>query len=152
MKLIDAFWTWPGEARYLERSLRPLNLKERALYERGRIFYTMTCSGCHQANGMGMPGLAPRLAGSEWVIGPPSVPIRIVQHGLQGPIKIGDETWDQEMPAVSGLTDEELAAIITYVRRSFGNEGDPVPTEVVTSERQNIKDRMVPWSADELRK
>jgi mono/diheme cytochrome c family protein/glucose/arabinose dehydrogenase len=152
MATLDTFWTWPGEARYEERRLRPLTRAERALFEQGRTYYTITCAGCHQANGLGMPGLAPRFAGSEWVLGDPSIPIRIVEHGLSGPINIADERWDQDMPAVTGLSDDQLAGILTYIRRAFGNEGEPVTPEQVAAVRAEHRSRGRPWTAAELEK
>jgi len=82
----------------------------------------------------------PPLAGSEWVAKPPEVGARIVLFGLHGPIQVKGKTYDNEMPALgSQLTDEEIAAVLTYVRSSFGNQAGPVSVDVVKAARATNK-------------
>ncbi|HMS18792.1 MAG TPA: cytochrome c, partial [Planctomycetota bacterium] len=72
--------------------------------------------------------------------------------GLGGPINIAAERWDQAMPAVTGLSDDQLAGILTYIRRAFGNEGEPVTPEQVAAVRAEHRSRGRPWTAAELEK
>lgn len=92
------------------------------------------CMACHQANGEGMPGAFPPLAGSEWVNGPAARPIAIVIHGLQGEITVkGAKYNSQMMPYGTNvpMSDDEIAAVLTYVRSNFGNSAPAVtPAEV----------------------
>lgn len=97
-----------------------------------------TCAGCHQATGQGLPGAFPPLAGSEWVTGSEDRLIRIVLHGLQGPIKVKgvDFNGPAPMPALGGaLNDTQIAHILTYIRQEWGNQAGPVTKEKVAEVR-----------------
>ncbi|MAG57356.1 MAG: dehydrogenase [Planctomycetes bacterium] len=147
---IAAFTTWPGKHDWERLRLRPLSSDEKALFDVGRQYYTLICQGCHQQSGRGLGGLAPPLAGSEWVSGPISRLVRILHHGVAGPIDVAGKKWDLQMPGLSSLTDEHIAGLLTYIRRSFGHESDPVPTQSVTDIRKQLGDRKDAWSAEEL--
>src|SRR5688572_5982658 len=82
---------------------------------KGREVYGRICSLCHQPNGMGEAGKAPPLAGSEWVVAPkPDRIIRIVLHGLQGPITVKGQEWTNlaMFPWKGVISDEEIAAVV----------------------------------------
>ena len=124
-----------------------------------KVYNKPTCFQCHQANGMGQPGQFPPLAGSEWVNEPePGRIIRIVLNGLTGPITIKGQPWNATMvrwglPIESGgLSDEEIAAVLTYVRSEWGNKAPPVTAERVKAVREKIKDHPKEFTADELLK
>jgi mono/diheme cytochrome c family protein len=108
------------------------------------------CMACHQQDGKGVPGTYPPLAGSEWVAGRPEVLARIVLHGIQGSITVRGETYNNDMPAWDRLGDDQLAAVLTYVRASWGNDAAAVSPEVVTAARRATADRRKPWTAAEL--
>lgn len=111
------------------------------------------CAVCHESDGTGLAGVYPPLAGSEVVNGPPGVLIKIVLGGLEGPITVKGETFDGVMPPFGGgpaLTDAETAALLTYVRASFGNRGGAVRAEDVASERSASAGRVALWTAAEL--
>ena len=118
--------------------------------------YGQTCFACHQPNGMGTPGSFPPLAGSEWVTEPdPSRMIRIMLDGLTGPITVKGVQWPGTtlMPGFRGTgpTDEDLANIATFVRKSWGNNAPAVTPEQVTAvknETANHAGRA--WTAAEL--
>ncbi|HWP93265.1 MAG TPA: cytochrome c, partial [Thermodesulfobacteriota bacterium] len=106
---------------------------------------------CHQANGQGLPGAFPPLVGSEWVINDPETPIRIVLHGLQGPIEVKGTIYNNVMPEWgSKLSNEEIAAVLTYVRTSWGNNAGEITPNMVNEVRKGTADRTTPWTADEL--
>jgi mono/diheme cytochrome c family protein len=99
---------------------------------RGDLVYSTVCLACHQAGGAGLEGKYPPLAGSEWLAKDAAVGVRIVLHGLRGPIQVKGVTYVNEMPAQGPqLSDAEIAAVLTYVRSSFGNQAGPVPKELV---------------------
>jgi mono/diheme cytochrome c family protein len=128
----------------------PLTPVQAASFERGRTIYNGLCAGCHQPHGYGLDGLAPPLVDSEWVLGKPDVVARIVMHGLGGPVKVGNRMWDLSMPPMAQLNDEDLAAVVTYVRREWEHTAAPVDTKFVKALRDQYGAH-VAWSADELR-
>lgn len=114
----------------------------------------MVCAACHQPAGQGLANVAPPLAGSSRVTGSARVLIDIVLHGLTGPIEVNGEPWNLTMPglgATSGpLDDDKIAAILTYVRRSWGNQAAPVTPREVAGRRSATAGRAAPWTASEL--
>jgi mono/diheme cytochrome c family protein len=105
------------------------------------------CAACHQATGLGVPGAYPPLAGSEWLLNNPEVPIRIVLHGLQGDITVKNTKFNNAMtPFGDQLSDAEIAAIITYERSSWGNAASKITAEQVASVRAATKSQTTPWN------
>ena len=97
------------------------------------------CAQCHGDDGMGKPGTAPPLAGSEWVQGPANRVIRIPLYGLGGPIQVGGKDYAMSMGAMgASLSSEELAAVLTYIRSSFGNKAEPVTAAQVDAVRKEV--------------
>jgi mono/diheme cytochrome c family protein len=120
--------------------------------ELGRTVYARTCLACHQGGGTGTPGMFPPLAGSEWVTseGHQRI-IRIVLNGLSGPIEVAGAQYNNVMvPWRDTLKDDEIAAVLTFIRSEWGNKADPVPVEEVTAVRKITESRGNPWTADEL--
>jgi mono/diheme cytochrome c family protein len=99
----------------------------------------MVCAACHGQNGEGGP-IAPPLAGSDWVTGPVSNLIRIQLRGLQGPITVSGKQYNFPAPmaALAYQTDEQVAAVLTYVRNSFGNKASAVKPEQVAALRSEV--------------
>jgi mono/diheme cytochrome c family protein len=98
----------------------------------GARVYETNCSSCHQASGAGMPGTFPPLAGNPVLDGPASAVIHIVKDGLTGSITVNGTNYNGQMPAWgSTLSTGDIAAVITYVRSSWGNHGSAVtPAQV----------------------
>lgn len=115
----------------------------------GRRVYN-NCMACHQKDGKGVPGNYPPLAGSELLNSRPEVPIAIVLHGLEGPVTVLGETYDQVMPKWDHLSDEQIAAVITHERASWGNQAPPVSPEMVAAVRKVTERRMSAWRAEEV--
>ncbi|HXJ59611.1 MAG TPA: cytochrome c [Verrucomicrobiae bacterium] len=107
---------------------------------KGALVYSRICLACHQADGNGSRSQnAPPLAGSEWVAPKdPSRIIRIVLHGLSGPIKVKGEDWGtgQMLAWKETLTDEDIAHVLTFVRNSWGNKALAVKPEQVAKIRK----------------
>jgi len=93
--------------------------------------YNTFCGTCHQQNGKGARSRMPPLAGTDWVTGNKQRLITVVLKGLQGPLEINGESYNGVMPAHDFLKDEELAMILTYIRKSFGNEASAISPEEV---------------------
>ena len=120
-----------------------------AFIEKGKQTYTTTCQACHQANGAGIPGAFPPLAESDWVNGPAKRVVAIVLHGLQGEIKVKGQKFQGVMPPFKDqLKSEDIAAVVTYVRNSFGNKSDLVTTDTVNQVREETKSRAAVWNGE----
>ena len=119
---------------------------------RGKVVFEGTCALCHNADGMGKPGQFPPLAGSEWVNAPGANRlIRIPLVGLAGPIKVKGQDWNLAMTAMgASLSDEDLAAVLSYIRQAWGNKASPVTAEQVKAIRAELGNRTQPLTADEL--
>ena len=116
----------------------------------GQQIFSTTCAACHQAQGEGTD-VYPPLAGSEWVNGAESRLVRIVMHGLQGDVEVQGQSYNGAMPAWGpSLSDAEIAAVLTYLRASFGNQALPVKTETVAETRAAYPGRKTPWTVPEL--
>lgn len=117
----------------------------------GAIHYEKLCSGCHGSDGSALAGEAPPLVGSTWVSGPETRLIRIVTHGVRGPIQVAGKTYDREMPGVGHkLSDREIASLVTFVRSRWGVGSVPTTTESVRRIRVAAKNRNRYWSVEEL--
>ena len=127
-----------------------LTADERARVVAGEVVFRRTCAACHQLDGNGMQGLAPPLRDSEWVLGSPDRLVRILLHGVKGPIEVAGVTWTMEMPGQSHLSNADLAAVASYVRRAFGHRDTAVLPAAFESARTAHRGRSEPWTAAEL--
>lgn len=118
--------------------------------EPGQLEFQRYCAACHQYDGQGM-GDAPALAGSPWVTGPESRLIRIVLHGVRGPMVVDGKSYDREMPGFGQvLADGQIVSLLSYVRRQFGAPSEPVKAEMVSQIRAENQTRTEYWRVDEL--
>jgi mono/diheme cytochrome c family protein len=120
-----------------------------AAMKKGSQVYA-ACQGCHQATGVGVPGAIPPLAGSEWVQGGTERICRIVLHGLSGIATVKGANYNGVMPPQGAMTDAELAAVLTYVRNSWGNKGSMVTKEMMAKVREKVAAHVGPWNPAEL--
>jgi mono/diheme cytochrome c family protein len=119
----------------------------------GKRIFLGTCAACHQPTGLGLPGVYPPLAGSEWAQGPEERVIRIPLDGLTGPISVKGEHFNNTMPAFGpALRDEQIADVLTYVRSEWGNKAPAISADTVRKVRAAIAGHSGPWTADELEK
>ena len=123
------------------------------LIAKGKVVF-QTCAACHQPDGKGSAALnAPPLAGSDWVQaeGPNRI-IRIVLNGLAGPIKVsGADFGAGAMPEFKPIfDDQQIAAVLTYVRQEWGNKAGPVKPEQVKAIRAKEADKSGTWNAADL--
>lgn len=117
----------------------------------GRRVYN-SCMGCHQADGEGIPSKFPPLVQSRWVLGDQAVLVRILLHGLDGPIEVRGMNYRGQMPAWERLSDQEIAGVLTYIRNTWGNEASAVEPEFVAEVREETAGRTDAWSASELKR
>jgi mono/diheme cytochrome c family protein len=116
----------------------------------GKSKFDAYCSGCH-VNDAVTSGPAPTLDGSAWVTGPEGRIIRIVLHGVGGPIEVAGKTHDLTMPGFAPiLTDAEIASLVSYVRSRFGGATKPVSAATVRQIRAANQGRREYWTAAEL--
>lgn len=107
--------------------------KQTAAVNGGTVYQT-NCSSCHGADGKGSPGAFPPLAQNAFVTGAPGSVIHVVKNGLSGPVKIGTQTYNGQMPAWSGtLNADQIAAVITHIRTSWGNKAPAVTAAQVAA-------------------
>jgi mono/diheme cytochrome c family protein len=112
----------------------------------GAQVYAGKCAGCHQADGNGVAGVFPPLTNSPWVTESGTRLVQILLHGIQGPIDVLGTTYNGLMPAWKSLPDEEIAAVATYIRESWGNGALPVTVETVAAERARTSSMTAPWA------
>lgn len=144
-----------------EKTARPTLTGEKlASFGRGKTLFhgEAACFGCHGADGAGVPNLGPPLDDSEWVNGKPAVLVKILLHGLNGPVIVAGETYkpDAEMPALGlnpAMTDQHLADIATYIRNEWSNHSSVVSPSLVGKQRTVTQSRGGrAWTAEELLK
>ena len=112
------------------------------LADSGASQYALHCSACHGPSGGGLPGLGKSMIGNEWVLGAEENLIRILLNGKEGEENL--------MPPLTGISDENIAAILSHIRRSWSNDADFVLPEKVKAVREN-NDRTQPWTDADLR-
>ncbi len=135
---------WPGKAGAKETPVRPLDSQEQALFEHGKLHFSLLCAACHQPSGQGLPGLAPSLLQSRWVLGDARMLARIVLDGKTRENLV--------MPAwKAAMDDDTIAGVMTFLRRAWGHHADPVSSAAVARARQESAKREEPWTDAELR-
>jgi mono/diheme cytochrome c family protein len=135
--------SWPGK-RDAAPVVRPFTAVERARYATGHQQYLATCSACHQVGGTGLAGVAKPLVGSPWVLGRPERLIRILLHGKEGTMLMP--------PIGAALSNDQVAAVLTYVRRSWGNSASAIDAAAVQEVRGATAGRKKPWTEEELQR
>lgn len=146
-------FTWPGAKppSTLTQNAPPLTPTQEQRVATGQQHYAQVCAACHQPHGGGNAGVAPPLAGSDWVAGPPERLARVVLHGLYGPVQVNGQTWNLHMPGLGTVFDDDkIAGILSYVRRAWGNAAPPVEPALVAAVRKETAERTLPWRAEEL--
>jgi len=119
---------------------------------KGDMVYAGVCQACHQVDGKGVEGKYPPLGGSEWLVQDSFTPARIVLFGLEGDIRVKGKGFNNKMPQFHDkLSNEEIAAAISFARSSFGNKAVAVTPAEVDSMRKTYAGRIA-WTAAELEK
>lgn len=104
----------------------------------GGKVYSVYCSACHQRNGMGDSQRFPPLGGAEWVTGDKERLIKVLLKGLEGPLEVKGQSYNNVMPQHSFLKDEEIAEVLTHIRSNFGNNASAVTIDEVAKTRSSL--------------
>jgi nitrite reductase (NO-forming) len=104
----------------------------------GEVTFVGVCSACHQRSAVGIPGVFPPLASSDYLMADKRRSIEVVLRGLSGAITVNGANYNSAMPALANLTDHEIANVLTYVRNNFGNRGDAVTDAEVAAVRASL--------------
>jgi mono/diheme cytochrome c family protein len=143
-----------GDSRTIAALMPPMTAKTgaaqgaSAAVDGGQIFASK-CAACHQATGLGIPGVFPPLAGSEWVLGSDKVLVQIPLHGITGALQVKGASYHGTMPPFNTLSDAEIAAVLTYVRSHWANAAPAVSSGTVAAGRSATESQKVPWDDGE---
>ena len=141
-----------------EEIITHLKGAERELFLKGKEIFARDgyCSTCHQPDGKGLTASGfPALAGTPWVTGNEERLIKIALKGIYGPIEVNGIKYSGQVPMTPFgglLNDDELAAVLTYVRNDFGNKASVISAAKVKAVRDATKDKTGFYSPDELLK
>src|SRR3546814_252889 len=114
---------------------------ERGLGLTGAKLFEANCTTCHQPGGEGVEFAIPPLAESPFLAGGPDIAASILLRGIEGPIRVGDETFDGHMPSfASALDDAEIARLVTYLRERFAGRRQGISDERVSALRREFAD------------
>ena len=119
------------------------------------FFRDAHCATCHQPDGRGLEPAFPPLAGSAWITGDPERLIKLTLHGLMGPFELNGKKYDGLVPMTpfgGMLKDDEVAAVLTYVRNSFGNKAPAILPSQIAPIRAATRTRQIFYQAAELLK
>jgi mono/diheme cytochrome c family protein len=133
---------WPGKPG-ASTPVAPLSPTEQARFAAGQDVYKSVCEACHQPDGRGQDRVAPALVGSALALAASDIPARILFNGKEGKVGL--------MPPLGTvLTDDQIAAVLTYVRREWGQTGAPVDAASIKEARAAAAGRQKPWTDAEL--
>jgi len=93
---------------------------------RGKIVYNSICLACHMADGGGVPNMNPPLINTDYILGDKTRLIKIVLNGFKEDVQINGQSFSNNMTPHSDLKDRQIADVLTYVRKSFGNKASRV--------------------------
>ncbi|MEJ1240256.1 PVC-type heme-binding CxxCH protein [Chryseolinea sp. T2] len=145
------------EEKKEEKTVTRLTGKDLDVYMKGKAIYAREgyCNTCHQPDGKGLSASGfPPLAGTPWVTGSDERLIKIVLNGLQGPIEVNNQQYAGQVPMTPFgglLNDEEIAAVVTYVRNSFGNNASVVTPDLVKKVREKTKGKVGFYKSEDLK-
>ncbi|MBB5039446.1 PVC-type heme-binding CxxCH protein [Prosthecobacter dejongeii] len=139
----------PAQAEYVKKIANAAPV----VIHPGKAVYDALCLNCHQPEGKGLPGVYPSIAGTDWIRGDAAKLIKIVLHGLNGPIQVDGKEFKQIAPLPMppmGLDDQQMADVLTYVRSHFGNQAPAITPEEVKQVRAATSERTTFWTQEEL--
>jgi mono/diheme cytochrome c family protein len=139
----EALDPYGGEPQAMKKVTGPQGAEQVAELsprDRGKKIFSANCQTCHQANGLGVPGQYPPLAGSEFTTGGSRRPAMIVLKGLQGPVTVKGQKFGTAVmqPWDKTLTDQKVADVLTYERSEWGNSASAVTAEQIAGLRKEL--------------
>ncbi|MDD7986161.1 cytochrome C [Lentisphaera marina] len=148
------WYTWPGQPGYDKPRLAVLKGKDKQRFDKGKIIYDSLCYACHGKDGMGITGtdgkslLAPALVNNPRVKGHQNTLIKILLHGMTGPID--GKTYSGLMAPMGSNDDEWMSSITTYIRNEWGNGASAIQARQIQKIRSSYGSRSKPWTQKEL--
>ena len=134
--------------------IKMMSEADQKFYKKGKGIYEQLCFSCHGNDGKGVKSpqglMAPSFYKNKRISSHPDMPINVVLHGLTGPI--AGEKYSGLMVPMKSNGDEWVAAVLSYIRNSFGNSASMISTSMVTDVRKATSERNTPWTMDELNK
>jgi len=132
---------------------RNLTAYDRNLVTKGAVIFQQICASCHGQDGKGIAlgsndMVAPPLSRSKRITGDKAVAVRILLHGLTGPVE--GKTYPDVMPAMGHNTDEWIAAVLSYVRNDMYNKAPIIKPEEVKEIRSQTAGRQKYWTLQDL--
>jgi mono/diheme cytochrome c family protein len=129
-------------------------------YPKGAVVFKSICQTCHGIDGNGIRSLAPPLNKSDWVLGSKDRLIPLVLYGLTGPIQVSGTMYQApeingDMPGLGNntdLTDEDIAQVLSYIRKAWNNKADPVSAKEIAATRVKYPGRQKVFTMEELKK
>ena len=152
---LENLFIWPGKPMKIPDSKQNLLEIDQIVMASGRQKYINLCANCHGTQGEGMARFAPPLKHSEWVTGDKEKLAMILLHGMEGPVVVDGKEYGipdilPNMPSFSTLQNEDIAAISTYIRNSWGNSAEAISNGNVGRIRFRTQGKITPWKASEL--
>lgn len=144
-------FTWAGDI--VTDKQKPLDAASQIRMDQGEGLFASHCAVCHGVNGEGTTALAPQLSQSRRITQAPEQLMRIIMHGISGPLQVAGVEWNSVMPGMSHLAefdDEGISGLITFLRRSWGHNGGPIQPDAIADVRHQVASREVPWTSVEL--
>jgi putative heme-binding domain-containing protein len=135
-----------------------LDRADRKIYKLGSEIYQREshCATCHLTHGKGNANVYPPLADSPWVLGSEDRLIKMTLHGVWGEMTVNGKTYDPSrgVPPMTAfrslLKDDELAAVLTFVRNTWGNKASKITPDDVKRVREETAKRSTFWTPDAL--
>ena len=120
---------------YAQTKTTPTHTGTTTSVSRGKIVYANVCLACHMADGGGVQNMNPPLVKTTYVLGDKTTLIKIVLNGFKEDVEINGQTYSNNMTPHSDLKDQQIADVLTYVRKSFGNKASSVTVAEVKKVR-----------------
>src|SRR5881398_920847 len=151
----EALDPYGGEPQAMKKAAGPQGAQQVAELsprDRGKKIFAANCQTCHQANGLGVPGQYPPLAGSEFTTGGSQRMVMIVLKGLQGPVTVKGQQYGTAVmqPWDKTLTDKQIADVMTYERSEWGNSASPVTPDQIAAFRKALASHPESFTAPEI--
>jgi mono/diheme cytochrome c family protein/glucose/arabinose dehydrogenase len=147
--------TWPGKPKIEIATNTPKHTVDSEVFAMGRQKYLNLCANCHGTQGEGISRFAPPLKNSEWVTGEDYRLAMILLYGMEGPVTVNGKEYGipdilPSMPSFSTLQNDDIAAISTYIRNTWGHSQKPLSAGAVGHIRFRTQGQITPWKAAEL--
>jgi len=118
--------------------------EEARMLRLGQQVYSTRCQSCHQASGLGVRAAYPPLVETEWVVGDEGRLIRVVLMGMRGEVEVNGVLYNNVMTSHDFMNDNQVAAVLTYIRQAWGNAAGPITPEQVRAVRNTIDRQSIP--------